>query len=181
MGIHTFGRSAAFAALVALAWIPWLVVVGPLLGWPAARALYLVAATALYAGGLAKSPPRRVSVAVLVAVAGLVLAAIARGGPELCLALAVLLGTVRSVFLHRAAPARAVATEALLVGGGLVFARFLAGGVPQATGLALWGFFLVQSCFFLVAGVSAATSEGRHPDPFEDACARAAEVIDRRW
>jgi hypothetical protein len=180
MHIRSFGRSAAFAALVALAFFPWLVVVAPVFGLPAARAFYLVAATALYAGGLAQSPARRASVAVLVAVAGLVLAVITRGRPELCLALAVLLGTVRSVFLHRAAPARAVATEALLVGGGLVFARFLAGDAPHATSLALWGFFLVQSCFFLVAGVTAATSAGRHPDPFEDAFARASEVMDRR-
>jgi hypothetical protein len=106
------------------------------------------------------------------------LAFVARGAPELCVALAVVLGIARSGFLNRAAPARAVATEVVLLVGGLVFARFLAGGAT-GTALALWGFLLVQSCFFLVGGVEPRPADGRHPDPFEDACARATEVLER--
>jgi len=178
MRIDSFARSAAFAAVAALGWMPWLIATGPLIGSPAARAIYLVGVTALYAGGLAKSPPRRAMVALVAALAGGVLAIIARGTPELCLALAAVLGVARSGFLHRAAPPRAVAIEAGLLVGGLLFARFLAVG-PLATALALWGFLLVQSCFFLVGGIGPRAADGRHPDPFEDACARATEVLER--
>ena len=176
--LDSFARSAAFAAVAALGWMPWAVFVGPILGWPAARALYLVAVTALYAGGLAASPPRRASVTLIAGLAGVLLAVVARGTPELCLGLAAVLGLARSGFLHHAAPARAVAVEAALLVGGLLFARFLAAG-PLPTTLALWGFLLVQSCFFLVGGTVAGRDEGRHPDPFDEACARAAEVLER--
>jgi len=57
--IDSFARSARFAAIAALGWIPWLLVAAPLLGGPAARTLYLVAVTALYAVGLASSARRR--------------------------------------------------------------------------------------------------------------------------
>ena len=48
-----------------------------------------------------------------------------------------------------------------------------------ATALGVWGFLLVQSCWFLVGGRAARAEDGRHPDPFEAACARAAEVLER--
>jgi len=178
MRVDSFGRSAAFAAVAALVWMPWATLVGPFLGVPAARALYLVGVAALYCGGLAKSPPRRASTTLLVGVVGCLLAIVARGTPELCLALAAALGVVRSGLVHKTASARAVAQEAGLLIGGLLFARFLAAG-PLATALGVWGFLLVQSCFFLLGGIVVRAEHGRHPDPFEEACARAAEVLER--
>jgi len=178
MRLDSFGRSAAFAAVAALVWMPWAMLVGPFLGVPAARALYLVAVAALYCGGLAKSRPRRMSTTVLVAIVGCLLALVARGTPELCLALAAAFGVVRSGLVHRTAPGRAVMVEAILLAGGLLFARFLATGA-LATALGVWGFLLVQSCWFLVGGRAARAEDGRHPDPFEAACARAAEVLER--
>jgi hypothetical protein len=71
-----------------------------------------------------------------------------------------------------------VATEAALLAGGLWFARFLGVGKAQPTAFALWGFFLVQSCFFLVGGIELRRMDGRHPDPFEEAVARATEVME---
>ena len=137
-----------------------------------------MAVAALYCGGLAKSTPRRASTSVLVGIVGCVLALVARGTPELCLALAVALGVVRSGLVHRTAPARAVALEAGLLLGGLLFARFLAAGL-LATALGVWGFLLVQSCFFLVGGIGASAADRRRPDPFEEAYARATEVLER--
>jgi hypothetical protein len=177
MHVDSFGRSALVAAAIAVGWIVWLVVAGPVVGIGAARTLYLIAATALYTGALAASPPRRASTAVVVAAIGALLAVVA-GGVDLALGLAIVLGTARSVFIHRAPAARAVVTEGVLVVGGLLFARFLATGTAQPTALALWGFFLVQSCFFLVGGIEVRRMDGRHPDPFEEAVARATEVME---
>jgi hypothetical protein len=178
MRVDSFGRSAAFAAVAALVWMPWAMLVGPFLGVPAARALYLIAVAALYCGGLAKSPPRRASTTLVVGVVGLLLALVARGTPELCLALAAALGVVRSGLVHRTAGGRAVAAETILLVVGLLFARFLATGA-LATALGVWGFLLVQSCWFLIGGAPARAEDRRHPDPFEAACARATEVLDR--
>ena len=115
---------------------------------------------------------------MLVAIVGCVLVLVARGIPELCLALAAVLGVARSGFVHRTASARAVVVEAILLVGGLLFARFLATGA-LATALGVWGFLLVQSCWFLIGGIARRTGDGRHPDPFEEACVRATEVLER--
>jgi hypothetical protein len=178
MRLDSFSRSAGFAALAALGWIPWLLVAAPLVGGAVARALYLVAVTALYTGGLAGSAPRRASVTIAVGLAGIALACIVPGMSMLCVALAVMLGTARSGFLHRANPIRAVAIEAALLVGGLVFARFLAGGTLLGIALALWGFLLVQSCFFLIGGARARPVDGRRGDPFDEAVARATGVLE---
>jgi hypothetical protein len=106
------------------------------------------------------------------------LAAVAGGGAELRARARGRLGTARGAF-HRAGPARAVAIEGVLLVGGLAFARFLATGSGQPTAFALWGFFLVQSWFFLVGGIEVRRADGRHPDAFEEAFARATEVIER--
>jgi hypothetical protein len=179
MRIDGFGRSAAFAAVAALGWFPWAAIAGPVAGMPAARTLYLVVVTALYAGGLARDTPRRALVGAGVAAAGAVVAVAARGLPELCIGLAAVLGFTRSGLLRRGEPARAIVLEGALLVGGLVFARFLAGG-RLGTAPPLWGFLLVQSCFFLAAGVRPwAAAGGRRADPFEEARARALEVLDR--
>jgi len=175
----SFGRSAVFAAVAALGWIPWLVIVGPVTGFATARALYLVAVTAVYVAGLGGPVARRLPAAILTGCAGLVLAVLGRDLITLCLGLAVALAVARSVFLHHATPARAVLLEAALAGGGLLFARLLGARSPLGGALPIWGFFLVQSCFFLVAGVRERHPGARHPDPFEAAYARAMEVLER--
>jgi hypothetical protein len=173
---NSFVRSTSFAALAAGAWLPWLVVIGPVLGGRRALALYLVVVTIVYVAGL--GPRRMLLLAAGAGVLGALLAAVAHAPGELVLGLGVILGTLRSGVLYRAAPARAVLTEGALVGGGLLFARLLAG--PNAVGvmLAVWGFFLVQSAFFLVGGVRARRRVAMGRDPFEDAQARALALLE---
>ena len=172
MRIDSFGRSAAFAAVAALGWMPWVVCAGPLLGWSGARTAYLVMVAALYAGGLAKSPPRRAATVVGMLGAGFILTLFVNGGGELSFALATALGVSRSLLLHRGPSPRAVVLESGLLICGLAFARFLGGGP-----LAVWGFFLVQSCFFL--GGRTAAHVAVRLDPFDQAWARSVELMDR--
>jgi hypothetical protein len=168
---NSFGRSAAFAACAALGWMPWVVLGGP-------RALYLVGVTAAYVAGLGGPIARRIPAAMLTAVAGVALL-VAGDAAVLCVGLAVALAVARSAFLYRAAPARAVVLETALAGGGLLFARFLGARSPLGMALAVWGFLLVQSFFFLLAGVRVREPATGHPDPFEAALARAMEVLAR--
>jgi hypothetical protein len=174
---HGFGRSALFAALAALGAFPWLTLTAPVLGTARALRLYLVLVTALYVAGLAREGRRSIAAAAGVAALGCVLLTMAHGLGELALGLAVLLGTARSAILYRAGTARALVTEIGLVTTGLLFARFLGGPTLLSITLAIWGFFLVQSLFFLIAGVSARRPAGRHPDPFEEAHRRATAIL----
>lgn len=176
---NTFARSALFAAVAAAAWLPWVLVAGPIVGVWSARALYLVAITALYIAGVAPQRTRRMTAAVVAGLVATGLALVAHTTVELAIGLGAILGIARSGFLYRAAPARAVTTEATLLVGGLVFARFLAGASLTSTALALWGFLLVQSLFFLVAGVRVRATGGRHPDPFDEAHRRALALLER--
>jgi hypothetical protein len=176
---NPFTRSLSFAALAACAVLPWMVAARPVCGTDRALAVYGIIVTAAYLGGLAREAGRGLIVSLTALAAGAALAAAARTTGELVLGLGVLLAVGRSGFLYRAPLPRAVVVETLLVGGGLLFSRLLAGHAPLSLVLALWGFFLVQSAYFLVGGMRARQGSGPHPDPFEDAHARALALLDR--
>jgi hypothetical protein len=177
---HTFSGGLLFAASAAAGVFPWLLVAAPIVGRFAALALYLVATLAAYLAAIAPDRPRGVRVATAAVVAGLAFAASASSIAVLAVTLAAVLAVGRSVFLYVRSPARAVLVEAALFAGGLSFARFLAGGPVFAVALAVWGFFLVQSLYFLVTDARPRTIARRHPDPFEDAHARALALLDDR-
>jgi hypothetical protein len=173
-----------FGAVVAAGWLAWAVLAAPIIGLWDASALYLIGATAVSVVTLAGSTggrpsvSRRITAALAVSVVAALLALCARTTTELCVALAVVFGVARSAFLYRAAPARAVATELVLLVGGLLFARFLAGSSLLSWAIALWGFLLVQSFFFLVPGVHPRAAAVRG-DPFEEAHRRATALLER--
>src|SRR5215470_12905987 len=124
----SFARSALFAAGAAALWPAWAMAAAPVVGWWRALALYQIGATVLYIAGLPGDARagRRIAIG-LAAVAALGLAACAHTTVELAIALAALIGCVRSALLYRTRPARAVAIELVLLSSGLIFARFLAG------------------------------------------------------
>jgi hypothetical protein len=177
MRVDSFVRSALFGALAALGSLPWLIALGPLVGLQRGLGLYLTIVAATYVAGLVPRGARRFGAAVAVAGLGCGIVLLAHTLSEVALGLAVLLGAVRSAVLYRARTARAVATEVILVTAGLLFARFLAGTSLPSVMLAIWGFFLVQSVFFLIGGASPRAAAGRHPDPFEEAHGRALALL----
>lgn len=175
---NSFGRSTVFAVLGAIAAGAWLLAAGPLLGVRRALTLYLVGLAATYVAGLGSSRRRALGAAVATAVVGCGFGLVTGTLGELALGLAVVLALARSAFLYRRPPARAVAIEAVLVIGGLLFARFLAGTSMLSVMLALWGFLLVQSVFFLIGGVWVRASESTCRDPFDAAYTRALALLD---
>lgn len=172
-----FSRSTVFAAIAAAAWLPWVAVVRPIAGGWHALVLYAVGLLALYIAGCSAARPRALQAALAAAAAAVLIALGARNVTELAIGLGAVLGIARSGFLYPTAPARAALRELLLIGGGLAFARFLAGATFPSVALAVWGFLLVQSCFFLL-GAATHPTDGRHPDPFEEAHRRASALLD---
>ena len=178
MRCNTFGRSAAFAALAGIGVMPWLLIGGPLLGMRWALTVYLVALAALSALACAPSLRRGLYACATVAGLGGAVASTMPTLPELALGLAVLLAIARGVFLYRRRTARAVMLEVALIGGGLLLARFLAGPSLVSIMLAVWGFLLVQSFFFLVPGARVAARAAPQRDPFDAAHERARALLD---
>jgi hypothetical protein len=68
--------------------------------------------------------------------------------------------------------------ETCLLAGGLGLARFLAGPDTLQVAFAIWGFFLVQSFFFLLGGVAERAERPSGLDPFEVARARAVALME---
>jgi hypothetical protein len=178
-GARSFVHALAFAAGIAV--VAWLLAL-PLAASFGPRS----AARALIVGGVAAqlaltAPSRRRGCAA----AGL---AVAGGALVLLLPLpvsttallaAALLGACRSGVLYRARPARALAVELLLLVGGLALGHTLSGGFGGSLPLALWGFWLVQSGYFLVGGVVERDDPdpaGR--DPFEQARSRILALLE---
>jgi hypothetical protein len=175
---HGFGRGIAFAAVAAAAWCPWWLVVAPALGIRRALALFLTGTATVYVAGLGSSRRAGLATAAAVALGGAVLLTITHTTAEFAVGLAVLIAAARSGILYQSRPARALALEAALITGGLVFARFLATPTPLGAMLALWGFLLVQSLYFVVGGIKTAGA-GPHRDPFDDAHDRAVVLLAR--
>lgn len=173
-----FSRGLLFAALAAAGALPWLLVTRALLGGYAALALYLVGTVAAYLGTVAAERPRALAASILALVVGMGIACLAGSARELVLGLAIVVAVGRSIVVGRASGGRAVATEVLLVGGGLLFVRFLAGRSPLALLLAIWGFFLVQSFHPLLGGARARQASEHEPDRFQVAYGRAIALLD---
>ena len=178
MGWNTFARSAVFAAVAGFGVTPWLLIAAPLLGMRWALTFYLVALAAISVLAFAPSLRRGLGACAAVAVLGGCVAVTTRTLPELALGLAALLATARGVLLYRRRSARAVALEVALIGGGLLLARFLAGPSLVSIMLALWGFLLVQSFFFLVPGARVRAPAAPQQDPFDAAHERARALLD---
>ena len=175
---NRFGRSVLLAAIIGAAWPAFALVAAPLLGARAALSLYVVGATAVYVAAIAPSIARGVATALVAVAIALGFAVVAGTPGAVVLGAALALGCARSGLLHRGRAARVLAVEALLLGGGLLLARFLFAPGALGTALALWGFFLVQSAFFAIGGLRVRDSDGVAPDRFECARRRALALLE---
>jgi hypothetical protein len=164
---NTFPRSVLFAALAAGSVLPWLLLARPAFGAERALVLYLVGVVAAYLGGLAPTRGRRVAVFVAAACVAVGVAVVARTATELVLGLGAVLALGRSAFLYQAPATRAVLTEAVLVGGGLLFARFLIGHSLLALVLALWGFSSCRASTSSWAASAGGPDRVATPTPFK--------------
>ena len=173
-----FGRSLLFAALAAGAFPIFQLVASPVLGRAAALALYLLGIAALYAAGLAPRRSRAAAAFGIASALGACVFLLAPSAATVAGGAALTIGVCRSGVLYRSRPARALLTETCLLAGGLGLSRFLAGPEPLEIALAIWGFLLVQSVFFLIGGVAARADRPAGLDPFELARARALALLE---
>ncbi len=176
MSWNGFGRSLVFAAAAAFGW--WLVhpLAGALLGTSLAARLYLAFLVPLYVAGIGHDRRRALHASVVLGIGAAVVTWLALPFGATCVALASGLGVARSGWLHQARPFRAWLTEVVLLGAGLALADFLIQAPAATLAYGIWGFFLVQSAFFLVGGVAPRQPEPTR-DPFDLARARLDALL----
>jgi len=170
---NSFGRSLVFAAVAALGW--WLVhpIAAGLFGSAQAARLYLAFLLPLYVLGIGEDRGRALRASLALGLGAALIAFLPLGFGATCVALASGLGVARSGWLHQARPFRAWLTEIVLLGAGIELGSFLLQGPASTLAYGIWGFFLVQSAFFLVGGVTA-----RRPEPTRDAFEQARARLD---
>ena len=178
MRIDGLGPSLVFAAGVAIALVFAMHLAAPLLGSGQTLTLYLVAATAAYAGGLAATPRAALRNALVALLGGGIAAGLAGGIGGLAIGLTLVLGFVRSGLEHRRPALRALVLEGGLALLALGFAAWLHGPGWLGVAVALWGYALVQSLYFLATGARLARLDLGEGDPFERAEARLCGLLD---
>ena len=173
----SFGRSLLFAACAALAypayWVTWRVAVGG----EAPPEFFAAACLGVYAAGVAPRPSAAVRAGFAALCAGLLISVFPLETETRLVGMALLLGVFRSAVLYQRRLARAVFVEAVLLGSGALLAAFVGGPGPLGTAAGVWGFFLMQSLYFLVPGVHPRESRPKGEDPFERAWAHAHSVL----
>ena len=174
-----FSSSLVFAAVAGLAAVPYLLVALPTFGLIRTFSLGSIVLVAAYIVVASPSLVRGLRYGALTLVLGAGLYALAPGVVVL-FASAILLGIVRSGFLYRAKIGRAFAIEAMLFVLATSVAQLLAGSTVQSYGLAVWGFFLVESAFFLFDGARCRAASGSAEDPFERARREATRLMEEQ-
>jgi len=172
------GRSLLFGAFAAAAYVPFAIVATPLVGWSGAVAAYALLSAAVYLSGLGPNLRQGLTASLLLGLGVAAIAVIAPSDRDVVLAAALALGVLRSGLLYRSRFARALALESALVCGGLLVAGQIFDGSVVSTALAVWAFYLVQSVFFAVGGITARRDCADDVDPFDAARARALAVLD---
>lgn len=175
---NDFGRSLVFGAVAAAACVPFAILVTPILGWSDALAAYALVCAATYVAGLGATRRQGFAAAGVVLGVGGALAWIAPTPRDAIFAAALTLGLCRSGLLYRARFARSLLLEAFLLCVGLGAAAQVLGGSTFSAVLAVWIFFVIQSVFFLVGGVSSRKEHTATADPFEAARLRTLELLD---
>ena len=178
MAWHGFGRTILFGGLAAAGWPAVALLLRPIAAPGDALAIYLLAVASVYVAGLGASPRRALGAGVLATfMSACVLALAPDLGGVIAGAVAVLaIGRVR--LFQAGGLARTLAVEGIALSIGLLLARAIAGPDPMHVALALWAFFLPQSLYFLVGGVTTRRDPIEGLDPFDAAYHRAEALID---
>ena len=171
-----FGSSLAFAALAAAGLPVAVTFAGALFGGEAAARLYVIAAAGLYAIGLCPDRSRRVAALAFCALVGMILALLPLGLRDTAIGAAGLVAFTRGILLPDSRNLRALAIEAVLGTAGLAVAAWFARGGLLALCLAIWGYFLVQSGYFLFGARGA--DAGEAADPFDRARVRLQRLLE---
>jgi hypothetical protein len=173
---HGFGRTLGYGAIAALGLPVFVLATGRSLETQPAITLYAVAATAGYLAVLARGARTRVAVAVAAFALGLVVRAIFVGMAPLFLVLSLGVALVRSGLLFERRSLRGAGIEAVVLVVALVSAHLLSSPGLLAAALAVWGWFVAQSFYFLLGGFARRRTRAQ-ADPFETARSRLEELL----
>ena len=152
MRLGNLAGNLMFGAIAGLATVAYSLVGPPLLGFSSAWLWWCLFLTVSHLVAIAPSLARGVRIGMLAGAIGIGIHMFAPGNAAAMLGMMMLLGLMRSGFLFPRRLARALAVELGLGAAAGLLAAALAGPSSLSLGIAVWGFFLVQSLFFVIGG-----------------------------
>ena len=176
-----FVRALVFAACAGALLPGVALLLTPRLGVEGALGVHLLATGAAWLAWLAPDARRGVAAAALFSALGVAVLLLAPDLATQAVALAVAFGAARGV-AHPTPSGRALLRELALATAGLALARLLAAPDPVSAALAVWGYFLAQSAFFLDASArhrGTAAGPDADDDRFDRARRAAEALLDR--
>jgi hypothetical protein len=182
MRVQGLGSSLVFGAAASIALVFMQHVFAPLVGSWNVLAFYLAGCAVAYAaliGGAPRTSLRNASFAAIGAAAVLVLARGSHVGMgEVAIGLTCVVALVRSGLDPAVRRTRSVVVESVLGGASLVFAAWLATPGYLGSAVALWGYVLVQSLYFLIPRSRDARPGESEGDPFDRARERLLAMLE---
>jgi hypothetical protein len=182
MRVLGLGSSLVFGAAASIGLVFMMHVFAPALGSWNVLAFYLAGCTVAYAASIGRVPRTSIRNATVASIGSLAVLLLARGPHvgmgEVAIGLTCVLALVRSGLDPGARRARSIVVEAVLGGTSLAFADWLATPGWVGSAVALWGYVLVQSLYFLIPRSRASTRRESEGDPFDRARDRLLAMLE---
>ncbi len=177
MTVRSFGGTLGFGIAAGVGFPGFAVLASPIVGPHAALCLFVALGAIAYAALLGQGLRERVAGAFIAAlfIVPTVLLTNEIAGVAMGAALAIAIARTR--ILGTSHLPRTVAVEAALAAFGFAFVTALDGPGWFPISLAIWGWFLVQSLYFLIGGLPAPVLEG-DVDPFDLASEQANRILE---
>ncbi|MGI9430930.1 MAG: hypothetical protein ACR2PQ_01880 [Myxococcota bacterium] len=178
MNVRSFGGTLLFGIAAGVGFPGFSLLTAPLLGAAGAFQAWVALGAIAYAALLGIGWRERI-VGAFTATAFVVPAALlAEGIVGLVAGAALAVAVARSYLLGTDRIARTVVIEAALAAFGFAFVRSLGGAGLFPIALAIWGWFLVQSLYFLIGGGLPQPARSGDVDAFDLAHERANAIME---
>ena len=174
---RSFSGTLGFGLAAGIGFPGFALLAAPFLGAPTALNLWLALGAISYSALLGRNWRERITGAFLAAVFVVPAALLAHGTASLAMGAALAIAIVRTHQLGTGRLARMIALEGMLAVLGFAFVTALSGPGWVAASLAIWGWFLVQSLYFLVGGLVAQGADA-DVDRFDLAAREVARILE---
>ena len=178
MTVRSFAGTLAFGIAAGIGFPGFAVLSSPLVGTHTALWLWIALGAIAYSALLGRGWRERITGAFIATLFLIPTAFLTSGIAGIAMGAALAVAIARSRLLGTRHIARTVAVESVLAAFGFAFVTALHGPGWFAISLAIWGWFLVQSLYFLIGGLVSEPAAG-DIDPFDLAHDQARRILDQ--
>ncbi|MBJ21254.1 MAG: hypothetical protein GY910_02675 [bacterium] len=178
MSVAGITSSLLFGAMGAVTLVFTQPVFAPFVGSANALALHLAICVVAYGVSIGRNPRMRLRNGLVGSIASVAVLSLARSIDGIAIGLTIVLALVRTGLDGEARTGRTLFFETILGCGALAFSSVLAAPGGLGNSVALWGFMLVQSLYFLLPLARHRKASLAEGDPFDRARGHLLALLD---